>query len=147
MTSKDMAARDLRATSGAPSGDPKSPAHAPIVVKSMGYRLYAACQEAFGLRGDWDPSRKPITCENYAKAARAFARDLRVDEMRSALLETRRLVSEAALSGFADEAAIRAIFVNNGAITRALGNADVGRQTGRVPSGAPDAELGPGRNP
>lgn len=36
------------------------------------------------------------------------------------LEETRRLVSEAALSGFTDEAAITAIYVNNGAITSAL---------------------------
>ena len=37
-----------------------------------------------------------------------------------ALTETRRLVSEASSSGFTDEAAVTALFVNNGAITRAL---------------------------
>jgi hypothetical protein len=44
-------------------------------------------------------------------------------EMLEALKETRRLVGDAATSGFVDEAAITALFVNNGSITRAIAKA------------------------
>lgn len=58
--------------------------------------------------------------EAAAWKADAAVAHLRVLELVGALVETRRLVSEASASGFVDEDAARALFVNNGAITRAL---------------------------
>lgn len=60
----------------------------------------------------------PAILSEAANALRALLAER--EAMRGALVETRRLVSEAARGGFADEDAIRALYVNNGAISRTL---------------------------
>lgn len=45
--------------------------------KSLGELLYECCAEAFNYQNRWAPHRKPLTCQQYEEAARAFAKALR----------------------------------------------------------------------
>jgi hypothetical protein len=45
-------------------------------LRSLGQRLYEALAEPFSFKGRWNRERKPLTCQQYELAARAFAAEL-----------------------------------------------------------------------
>jgi hypothetical protein len=48
--------------------------------KTLGQLLYESLADPFSFKGGWNPRRKPMTCDQYEQAAKAFAKALRERE-------------------------------------------------------------------